>query len=102
MNDKNKSVNKPEEELMNAITGIGREPEEPSVSTGLEQASMRVWSRLSEEMQVASSAAGDAAAQTRRISGCDEFAALLPAYRAASLTPESALLMQDHLRECIA
>jgi len=83
----------PDQELQNTITDISREPVD---ANGIEQASLRVWSRLSEEMQATGSAA-----EVGRINGCEEFSALLPAYRDASLTPARALLMQDHLRECI-
>src|SRR5260370_8055592 len=37
-----------------------------------------------------------------QINGCPDIQKLLPAYRAGRLTPGREMLVQDHLRECVA
>src|SRR4051812_6697271 len=83
-----------DEILDRAVTNIRDEEIEPSV---IEEAGRRVWDRLSDQMKsVEPTDLGG------RITGCADVQALLPAYRAGRLTDARELLVQDHLRECVA
>lgn len=55
-------------------------------------ASERVWSKIS---------GAKVGADAARISGCEDVRALIPAFRAQSLSRERALLVEDHLHECV-
>ena len=81
-----------------------RRQEPPEAETNA--AGARVWQRVQQEI-----AAGHAKDGVPHISAgnvgdgirsCDDIRALLPAYRDGSLATARALLVQDHLRECIA
>ncbi|MGA2271018.1 MAG: FecR domain-containing protein [Bryobacteraceae bacterium] len=59
----------------------------------IEAAAARVWARLAE-------AAPHKSAD--HIRGCADFQSLIPEYRAGRLTEARALLLQDHLHQCVA
>ncbi|HEY1338534.1 MAG TPA: FecR domain-containing protein [Bryobacteraceae bacterium] len=59
----------------------------------IEAAAARVWTRVAEAAH-----AGD----HEHIRGCDDFRALIPDYRAGKLSGPRALLLKDHLHECVA
>jgi hypothetical protein len=82
--------NQPEAEIDRAITEIRDEAIDPAV---IEAAGARVWAQLS-------GAAGPHAAE--HIRTCADFQALIPEYRAGRLTDARALLVKDHLQECVA
>jgi ferric-dicitrate binding protein FerR (iron transport regulator) len=69
-------------------------------SAVVEAAAARVWARIVE-------AAGRADPVLRpelapHIRSCDDFQALIPEYRAGRLTDARALLLKDHLHQCVA
>ncbi len=68
--------------LANAVEAIREEQLAPQV---IEKAAGRVWERLAKP----------------EIRGCADFEKLIPAYRAGKLSETRALLVQDHLRECV-
>ncbi len=72
--------------LEQALSEIRTEPVEPET---VEAAAGRVWQRLSEGSIRAS------------ISTCADFQALVPAWRAGALLAARALLLEDHLHECV-
>jgi len=76
--------------LEQAVQEIRGEAIDPSV---IEAAAARVWVRLAE-----------AAAQhhAEPIRGCEGFQALIPDFKAGRLAESRALLLKDHLHECIA
>ena len=55
----------------------------------------RVWSRMQ-------SALGEVEAEVQHIRSCADVRLLLPALRSGHLSPARALLVRDHLRDCIA
>jgi hypothetical protein len=57
------------------------------------EAGDRVWSKISGESN---------ALQLERISGCADVQSLLSAYSDDELSPERALIVEDHLRDCVA
>ncbi|MGD0500633.1 MAG: FecR domain-containing protein [Bryobacteraceae bacterium] len=59
----------------------------------IEAAAARVWARLTD-------VAGPGSAE--HIRGCADFRALFPEYRAGSLPEARALLLKDHLNQCVA
>ena len=76
--------------LEQAVSEIRNDAVDPAV---MEAAAARVWARLAE-----------AAAQkpVEHIRSCADFQALIPEYRAGKLAPARALLLKDHLHECVA
>jgi hypothetical protein len=84
----NNDAKKNQSPLDEAIQAMRRDDPQESVA---QAASERVWSKIS-----GASAEADAV----RISGCEDVRALIPAFRAQSLSRERALLVEDHLHEC--
>jgi hypothetical protein len=76
--------------LERAVSEIRDEAVDPAT---IEAAAARVWASVAE-------AAAHAPAD--RIRGCDGFRALMPDRRAGRLPKARALLLQDHLHECVA
>lgn len=58
----------------------------------VESASRRAWDGIAAEL----------GAPTHGIRSCADFQAMLPAHREGTLSRERSLLLQDHLRECVA
>jgi hypothetical protein len=76
---------------------------QPVPTQDADAARRRVWQRLQEAQAAADPAASPAAADTSApIKGCADVRALLGAYRAGTLTPARQLLVQMHLRDCVA
>lgn len=73
-----------------AIEEIQNETIDPGA---VERAAQRAWARISQELKPGS---------VETIRGCEDFQVLLPAYRAGKLSEARALLVKDHLHECIA
>lgn len=65
----------------------------------VEQASQRVWARVAEHLQSSEMAASP---NVERIRSCADFQALVPAYLAGTLSEARALLLKDHVHECVA
>ncbi len=61
----------------------------------IQAAGERVWQRLSQELT-------GPATDMLSIRGCEDVRSLLPQYRKGSLGQARALLVEDHLRECVA
>src|SRR3989442_5567060 len=70
--------------------------EQPDAKT-LSAAAERVWQRLqaAEGEEVAASA-------LQSIRGCSDIRSLLAAFRQQDLPPARALIVEDHLRECVS
>jgi hypothetical protein len=75
--------------LEQAVIEIREEPVDPAV---VEAAAARVW----EKLRAAS------AGHQPAIRNCADFQALIPAYRAGDLSGPRALLLADHLHQCVA
>jgi hypothetical protein len=69
--------------LEQAVAEIRNDAVDPAV---VEAAAARVWARLAHQ----------------QIRSCSDFQALIPDYRAGKLAPARALLLEDHLHECVA
>jgi len=67
--------------------------EEAIDSAGVAAAAARVWARISQT---------DASGLVTHIRNCADFQALMSDYRAGRLPEARALLLQDHLRQCVA
>ena len=78
--------------LEQAVAEIRDESPDTAV---IDAAAARVWARLSE---AAASAHGTAAV----IRNCADFQALIPDFRAGRLSEGRAMLLQDHLHQCVA
>jgi len=78
-------------ELEQAVAEICDETPDPAV---MEAAAARVWVRLAE-----AAAAHDA---TPAIRNCADFQALIPDFRAGRLSEARAMLLRDHLHQCVA
>jgi ferric-dicitrate binding protein FerR (iron transport regulator) len=72
--------------LEQAVTEIRDETIDDAV---VQAAAARVWARLAESSR-------------HHIRGCADFQSLIPEYRAGRLTPARAMLLQDHLHQCVA
>ena len=72
--------------LEQAVTEIRDEAIDDAV---IEAAAARVWARLAEAGQ-------------HHIRGCADFQSLIPEYRAGRLSAARAMLLQDHLHQCVA
>jgi ferric-dicitrate binding protein FerR (iron transport regulator) len=72
--------------LEQAVTEIRDEVIDDAV---IQAAAARVWARL-------------AGAAEHHIRGCADFQSLIPEYRAGRLTEARAMLLQDHLHQCVA
>ncbi|MEA2563532.1 MAG: hypothetical protein QOH06_5036 [Acidobacteriota bacterium] len=94
--------NRNDETLDQAIAEVTGEPIDPAV---VEQASARVWERLSQGAPVhkmeSQPAAVAAPAEHHSLKGCDDFQALIPAFVRGELFPARALLVEDHTRGCV-
>ena len=66
---------------------------EPISRETVREAGERVWARISREAETG---------HVHAIRGCADFQALLPDYRAKTLPEARALLVRDHLHECVA
>lgn len=78
-------------ELEEAVVQIRDEAPDTAV---MEAAAARVWARLSE------AAAGHPASAVIR--NCADFQALIPEFRAGRLSEARAMLLEDHLHQCVA
>ncbi|HWN45291.1 MAG TPA: FecR domain-containing protein, partial [Thermoanaerobaculia bacterium] len=91
--------NRNDETLDQAIAEVTGEPIDPAV---VEQASARVWERLSQGAPVHKLESQPAAvAEVHSLKGCDDFQALIPAFVRGELPAARALLVEDHTRTCV-
>jgi len=81
----------PDEMLNEAVTALRSEQPESGTAGAAQE---RVWQRLSSHPQTAIT-------EISAIKGCGDIRALIPLYRAGKLEPARALLVQDHLYECV-
>ena len=92
----NTEMNPMDPALEQAVTEIREDSVDPAV---MEAAAGRVWAKISaaaaEHHSVARSD-GD-----HNIASCDAFQSLIPDYRAGRLSEARALLVKDHLHECV-
>jgi len=86
--------NNPKKELERAVTALRED--QPDQET-MQAAGQRVWQRLGEEAQ-----ASKPVSVSESIHGCEDIRALLPEHRSGKLPTAKALLVADHLRECVA
>ncbi len=84
----------PNPDILDVVAALRRD--EPA-SEELQAAGARAWKRVQATL-------GDPAYAhaVEHIRGCEDVRALLPAYRTGNLTAARALLVDDHLRECIS
>src|SRR5271157_6146381 len=68
----------------------------------VEQAARRVWAQLGPVAQLSPSTAATAPAHVDKIRSCADFQALMPAYLAKTLSESRALLLEDHVHECVS
>ncbi|HEX7181519.1 MAG TPA: FecR domain-containing protein [Thermoanaerobaculia bacterium] len=102
------SLFKKEEDLLDrAVADVTGEPIDPVM---IEQATARVWERLSREAaggtpvaaaQNESAGVVSATVPAGSLHGCEDFQALIPAYLRGELSPARALLVEDHTRSCV-
>jgi hypothetical protein len=64
----------------------------------MEQAARRVWAQVA---QLFPATAVTAPARIDKIRSCADFQALVPAYLAKTISESSALLLEDHVHECV-
>ena len=90
--------NKELDNILDQVTrGIHSEQVDDQV---INDASARVWARLSGSTAMAAGAASPAVS-TDHIEGCPDFQSLIPAYLAGQLSEARSLLLVDHTHECI-
>src|SRR5208282_6919070 len=78
--------------LDRAISEVrGEQPDAKTLSASAE----RVWQRLQTGEDVAASA-------LQPIRGCADIRSMLPAFHQQELPPARALIVEDHLRECVS
>jgi hypothetical protein len=78
--------------LEDAIRAVREDAVEPAV---LSTSAARVWQRLHTGLS------GSPVPAVEKIRGCADVLALLPAYRQGSLATARALLVEEHLRDCL-
>src|SRR5215468_1689078 len=83
----------PKQKLEQAIAALRAEEAQ---TDAVRLAGERVWQRLSEHLNGAAVHAIDA------IQSCEDVRALLAQYQRGKLSPARALLIEDHLHECVA
>ncbi|HMC62076.1 MAG TPA: FecR domain-containing protein, partial [Candidatus Solibacter sp.] len=88
----NTEMNQMDPALEQAVTEIRDESVDPAV---IEAAAGRVWAKLS-------AAASQSRNGGHNIGSCADFQSLIPGYRAGRLSDARALLLKDHLHECVA
>ena len=93
-----KSNNDFDQILDNATSEIRNEQIDQSVVDG---AAGRVWARVAAETTNNENLASSVADASGRISSCDDFQSLIPAYLTGSLSEARSLLLVDHTHECI-
>lgn len=84
--------------LERAMTEIRSDTVETAV---MEAAAARVWAKLADAASMPAEPVGVSSA-AEHIRGCADFQALFPEYRAGRLPQARALLVQDHLHQCVA
>jgi len=79
-------------------------PQDPNLDPQLEQAIREIHDEPIDPGAIAAAAARVEAqlAQHTPLHNCADFQALIPAYRAGTLSPARALLLKDHSHECVA
>ncbi len=82
--------------LDQALDEIRAETLDPQTADG---ASERVWQRIAEE---AASSAESEPARQEPLQRCDDFQALIPAFITDSLSDARRMLLEDHVRDCLA
>jgi hypothetical protein len=80
--------------LEQAVMEIREEPIDPAV---IEAAAARVWAGLASALEETPAATG-----AQHLRACADYQALIPAFRAGTLPEARALLVKDHLHECVA
>ena len=93
----NTEINPMDPALEQAVTEIRDESVDPAV---IEAAAGRVWAKLSAEAAQSGIAHDNTA--DHNIGSCAAFQSLIPDYRAGRLSEARALLVKDHLHECVA
>ncbi|HEU5451415.1 MAG TPA: FecR domain-containing protein, partial [Terriglobales bacterium] len=78
--------------LEDALAALRREQLDPQTEAASGE---RVWSQMQ-------SALGEVEAEVQHIRSCADVRLLLPALRSGHLSPARALLVRDHLRDCVA
>jgi hypothetical protein len=84
----------PKELLDEALSAVREEEIDRAI---IEKASARAWDRISQELNLNVLPAADF-----KIRGCSDIQALLPKYKAGRLSEDHALIVRDHLAECMA
>jgi hypothetical protein len=79
-------------------------PQDPNLDPLLEQAIADIHDEAIDPAVIAAAAGRVEAhlAQHATLHNCEDFQALMPAYRAGTLSPARALLLKDHTHECVA
>ncbi len=92
---------------------VGEVADDAVAPETVEAAAARVWERLARGEAAGAAAetsapapststASAAPAQPASLRGCDDFQRLIPAHRLGALSPARQLLLEDHLRSCVA